>query len=414
MAISHLYGKPLDRASAAEGVFPGVVALRRGAVLPDLPGRRGAARDPAELGEGLGRVVRHPAVRHGVARIPMAARCRPKPLRRLQRAALATVHEVDLLADLDPSRRAVDGCRGRVHQHLSTSALGDADGPTDRAARRRNPRRRRLDGLLPLRDRGIPAHGARFSLAVVQHGVAGGCRRRKPPGYPPDPGRERLGGGRLQPLSHPQGGVRRCGERYDQCAGVALARRTRRRLARRLRGRRCTLLARGAAIPAVAGSPRRPLAELYRHNDAGECRIGAMPASIIQTPHGRQPPNRNPTANSSLDYSIPRQDYARMITCLTARMSRRVTANAACAFRQSGARFAPVVEPSGIPTRSRVTLADPKDVAGALASGLRYRGRKRVRDADVIMAWIVAGRAREARGGIGLCRDAETAERRRG
>jgi stage V sporulation protein SpoVS len=40
----------------------------------------------------------------------------------------------------------------------------------------------------------------------------------------------------------------------------------------------------------------------------------------------------------------------------------------------------------------RLTLADPKDVAGALASGLRYRGRKRVHDAGEIMAWIVAER----------------------
>ncbi len=40
----------------------------------------------------------------------------------------------------------------------------------------------------------------------------------------------------------------------------------------------------------------------------------------------------------------------------------------------------------------RLVPADPKDVAGALASGLRYRGRKRVRDADEIMAWIVAER----------------------
>ena len=40
----------------------------------------------------------------------------------------------------------------------------------------------------------------------------------------------------------------------------------------------------------------------------------------------------------------------------------------------------------------RLTLADPKDVAGALASGLRYRGRKRVYDSGEIMAWIVAER----------------------
>jgi hypothetical protein len=40
----------------------------------------------------------------------------------------------------------------------------------------------------------------------------------------------------------------------------------------------------------------------------------------------------------------------------------------------------------------RLTLADPKDVAGTLASGLRYRGRKRVHDAGEIMAWIVAER----------------------
>jgi hypothetical protein len=39
-----------------------------------------------------------------------------------------------------------------------------------------------------------------------------------------------------------------------------------------------------------------------------------------------------------------------------------------------------------------LTPADPKDLAGTIASGLCYRGRERVRDADEIMVWIVAER----------------------
>jgi hypothetical protein len=45
---------------------------------------------------------------------------------------------------------------------------------------------------------------------------------------------------------------------------------------------------------------------------------------------------------------------------------------------------------SAMSDADRLMPADPKDVAGALASGLRYRGRKRVRDAGEIMAWIEA------------------------
>jgi hypothetical protein len=40
----------------------------------------------------------------------------------------------------------------------------------------------------------------------------------------------------------------------------------------------------------------------------------------------------------------------------------------------------------------RLTLADPADLAGALAYALRYQGRKRVHNANEIMAEIVARR----------------------
>jgi hypothetical protein len=46
----------------------------------------------------------------------------------------------------------------------------------------------------------------------------------------------------------------------------------------------------------------------------------------------------------------------------------------------------PMVDPD------RLTLADPADLAGALAYALRYQGRKRVHNADEIMAEIVAKR----------------------
>ena len=39
-----------------------------------------------------------------------------------------------------------------------------------------------------------------------------------------------------------------------------------------------------------------------------------------------------------------------------------------------------------------LTPADPADLAGALAFALRYQGRKRVHNADEIMAEIVAAR----------------------
>jgi hypothetical protein len=44
----------------------------------------------------------------------------------------------------------------------------------------------------------------------------------------------------------------------------------------------------------------------------------------------------------------------------------------------------------------RLTPADPKDLADALAFALRYSGRKRVNDAGEMMARIVAGRLVEA------------------
>jgi hypothetical protein len=40
----------------------------------------------------------------------------------------------------------------------------------------------------------------------------------------------------------------------------------------------------------------------------------------------------------------------------------------------------------------KLTLADPNDLAAALAFALRYAGRKRVHNADEIMAEIVAKR----------------------
>ena len=43
----------------------------------------------------------------------------------------------------------------------------------------------------------------------------------------------------------------------------------------------------------------------------------------------------------------------------------------------------------------RLTPADPADLAGALAYALRYQGRKRVHNADEIMAEIVAKRLAE-------------------
>ena len=39
-----------------------------------------------------------------------------------------------------------------------------------------------------------------------------------------------------------------------------------------------------------------------------------------------------------------------------------------------------------------LTAADPADLAAALAFALRYQGRKRVHNADQLMAEIVAGR----------------------
>ena len=45
-----------------------------------------------------------------------------------------------------------------------------------------------------------------------------------------------------------------------------------------------------------------------------------------------------------------------------------------------------------MPHADRLTLADPSDLAAALAFALRFEGRKRVHNADEIMAEIVARR----------------------
>jgi hypothetical protein len=44
------------------------------------------------------------------------------------------------------------------------------------------------------------------------------------------------------------------------------------------------------------------------------------------------------------------------------------------------------------PMSDKLTPADPRDLADALAFALRFQGRKRVHDADEIMAEIVAKR----------------------
>ncbi len=43
-----------------------------------------------------------------------------------------------------------------------------------------------------------------------------------------------------------------------------------------------------------------------------------------------------------------------------------------------------------MPEADKLTPADPSDLAAALAFALRYQGRKRVHNADEIMAEIVA------------------------
>ena len=45
-----------------------------------------------------------------------------------------------------------------------------------------------------------------------------------------------------------------------------------------------------------------------------------------------------------------------------------------------------------MPDADKLTPADPSDLAAALAFALRYQGRKRVHNADEIMAEIVAKR----------------------
>ena len=45
-----------------------------------------------------------------------------------------------------------------------------------------------------------------------------------------------------------------------------------------------------------------------------------------------------------------------------------------------------------MPEADKLTPADPSDLAAALAFALRYQGRKRVHNADEIMAEIVAKR----------------------
>jgi secreted protein with Ig-like and vWFA domain len=45
-----------------------------------------------------------------------------------------------------------------------------------------------------------------------------------------------------------------------------------------------------------------------------------------------------------------------------------------------------------MPDPDKLTLADPSDLASALAFALRYQGRKRVHNADEIMPEIAAKR----------------------
>jgi hypothetical protein len=47
-----------------------------------------------------------------------------------------------------------------------------------------------------------------------------------------------------------------------------------------------------------------------------------------------------------------------------------------------------------MPDAEKLTPADPEDLACALAFALRFRGRKRVHNADEFMAEIGVGRAR--------------------
>jgi hypothetical protein len=54
--------------------------------------------------------------------------------------------------------------------------------------------------------------------------------------------------------------------------------------------------------------------------------------------------------------------------------------------------FTTLSYPPLMPDAEKLTPADPSDVADALASGLRFQGRKRVHNADEIMAEIVAER----------------------
>jgi hypothetical protein len=54
--------------------------------------------------------------------------------------------------------------------------------------------------------------------------------------------------------------------------------------------------------------------------------------------------------------------------------------------------FERVRYPAGMPDANKLTPADPADLAAALAFALRYQGRKRVHNADEIMAEIVAKR----------------------
>ena len=48
--------------------------------------------------------------------------------------------------------------------------------------------------------------------------------------------------------------------------------------------------------------------------------------------------------------------------------------------------------PAAMPDADKLTPADPSDLADAIAYALRFRGRRRVHNADEIMAEIVAKR----------------------
>src|SRR5271166_5797823 len=83
-------------------------------------------------------------------------------------------------------------------------------------------------------------------------------------------------------------------------------------------------------------------------------------------------------------------------------------------FRSCCVRTAELYHSSMPAPAENLTPADPSDLASALAYALRYYGRKRVRNADEIMAEVVANASRRAFGARGLRRSEKAAADRRG